>query len=420
MGDPLIELAERVWKGAKDEAQPLRGGPVELGLEELVLPFRLAWFCDEEVHPALEVELPSGADWSPGPAEGAALAVLGDRIRVGFVAPSALRGSGALLRGLPDGARVELATADLVTPTDTAGNHRYAGRVAAGKIELTHAWPRLESNTLAEALDLARTTEGEGPFRAFNEAEATAVLHDAEQDPLEEEGWVTRKGLFLGATDEKRGQLAALVFRHRFRGAFDVEEAERLDHEVRDQVGRMDAAVTALADLLDGRDPGREPLLIGRSGTFWRTDLSRRAGPDPARLEALERDARGLGFDALLGDVEHGRAPGVVHRGLAHARGDYALIVCPGDSRPHLALFTALKGGAWLITTQAPIRWEWLDRGVLRTSLPPATPHELERAHATRLGSLGIARVGPSPSLSLELLAREMDQVLTRLDAKAM
>lgn len=421
MSDPLIELAGRVFERAQEPAAPLHGGPVELGLDELVLPFRLAWFCDEEVQPALEVELPSGAGWEPGPAEGTAMAVLGDRIRVGFAAPVALRGSGALLRGLPDGTRVELVAANAFNPDDTAGNHRYAGRVAAGKLELTHAWPRLESPVLAAALELARLTEGEGPVPARDEAEAAAVLDDAENDPLEDEGWVMRHGLLLGVTDpRKRGQLCALVFRHRFRGAFDVEEAERLDHEVRDLTRRAEAALASLGDALDGRDVPRDVLFPGRAATFWRTDLARRTGPDPARLEALERDVKGLGFDAVLGDLECTRALGVVHRGLAHPRGDWALIVCPGDARPHLALFTALKGGAWLITTQAPGRHEWLDRGVLRTSLPPATPHELERAHATRLGSLALGRVGAGLSQSLEGLAREMDQVLSRLDGEPM
>jgi hypothetical protein len=205
----------------------IAGGPVVLPLSDLPRLWMIAWFCDSAVGVGLHVRPPSpeavALRW-PQVEDLQTSVTDHGAIQAGFPWRSdraqiaALDKIARALASLPDGTRLELATAaDETGP----GAHRYQGVVRGGEWHLQASAPAVDSRTLEAALDLCR--EADGPIRARDRRESEQVIRLAQRSQwLADDVEVIEHLGTLDVDGEYRRQLAQAFFRCRFLGVWDM------------------------------------------------------------------------------------------------------------------------------------------------------------------------------------------------------
>jgi hypothetical protein len=207
-----VDVAARVRGYA---LAPLEGGPLLLPVADAAQLYLAANLCHDLVVAQLRVDLrgrPFAADWPP-----VSSGILVTPTPEGFVVdleaarlPKAnvrrVYWLGPLLARLPDGARLELSTAENMDPTAArsmkSGVHRFRGEVRGGTWHVGEAFPAVGAAALRELLALAQDVERVGPLSFRSERERRSVLKNLERDnPFFDASTLRHEGLTVFPAD---------------------------------------------------------------------------------------------------------------------------------------------------------------------------------------------------------------------------
>ena len=439
--EDLLGPLELALEGMEPEA--LEGSPVVARLEHLVL---VPWACNKDLTAGVRVTM---CDGNPTPevdrGENDELEIVrtGDSLRIGYFGrgsrDDALKFCAAvqpLLESLPDGTRVELLCAepaddpdedllqeqladlppelrdqlmdgmDLDDEVNTAGNQIYAGRITGGQWQVTAACPAVPSRHLRQACELfAAACRGEA--LEISEEEG-ADLQDAAGTDLFLEGCHLEFGEGTVMAEDCPRHLAALIFRHRFREVWDVEQAEaaelKLWQELDDDVFGCDF----------DDDPGLgEVLLEGSWSTFHHGTMEGWQGLTPEDVAAMDAEMKGLDLEPL-GDLVALAAGSIVLRGYGAAGATLygTWMVGAFDTRV-VELFSTFQEAGSLTTTSNPVAICDEAAAVFKQSFPGQEPQQLFQHHQQRLEELmGQGHVVVEAEPDLAALARSIDEFM--------
>jgi hypothetical protein len=222
-GEPLAELEPKV----------------ELEVTVLSHAYVIGLLASEGA-PAAELRVSGAGDWAPAPAQPDWVALPhADGFRAGpppnyggWAMLTALATAGRNLAGLPDGARLELATRDTDGAQSKAGRLWFAGSVQGGQWRITHASPRVAAAVLQDALAFARELLLDGRLTVRGEEERAIVASELEEmgflfgEPAEWQGDTLR---FEREKDRVRCMIAGRLFRHRYGDVWSLPEPDAHD-----------------------------------------------------------------------------------------------------------------------------------------------------------------------------------------------
>jgi hypothetical protein len=242
IADRVVEVIER-WAG--DPLKAVEGGPVSLPLSEL---FLLHWMAalSAEATPRFELWVEPKGAWTP-PASTADYAAVAKNRTVTAIGPVhntggwhtwwTSRSVARLLESVPDGSTIDFAMAPILDEgADDAqaaiGRALYSGTVTGGMLQISDASPRVDHDTLEQAIAFTRDVASESritvraPEReAF---EAAAARYSIVSGPLLRDGETVR----LADPEERMLiMLATPVFRARFGAHWPVPAPEPEDDE---------------------------------------------------------------------------------------------------------------------------------------------------------------------------------------------
>ncbi len=353
------------------EVVPVAGGPISVGVAEVVLPYWLAWFCGE-THPYLRLSNCPGVEieW-PGFLEGIKGTPTDDGWRVDIEGQNArftqfrhLRRIGELLTALPDRAVIELAAAQDAVELDDdqeeeekdsenfpplAGFHRYSGPVRGGQWHIEATYPPIDSATLTDMLTLARETEAGQGITVRDDDEADQILEDCEERDMALMDTPPRKKgkqlTFKKADLHLLPFLGARFWWTRFREVWPTINRDDED-EVDDWDDMMDSVAEAGAKWTVG-----EPVVFESSfARYTRTDLIAAGITDAGEVTEIDAEFRAQGFE-LLGDLHSSQTFAAVFRGYGAPDSTiYGAIICNGQGSRGVDLVTRFEDG-WSVTT---------------------------------------------------------------------
>ncbi len=336
-------------------AEPIHGGPVQIAVRDLVLPYWLAWFCGES-HPCLLIRgAPGAAIAWPTFEEGIHATPTRDGWRVDIEGSNArwsqfghLKALAPLLETLPDGAELELATADNEA-TEPYGFHRYQGTVTGGEWRLERTYPPVERATLEAMLALARETEAGDGITTRDEAELARILDDCrERDQALSDHRPRKRGkrlTFNKADVHWLPFLGARFYVARFGSVWPM-----MDRDDTEEVQEWEQVMDVVAEAGARWTVGEEVVYAGSFASYTRTDLARANVVEAGALADAHRGMEAAGF-TLLGDLHSTQTFGVVFRG--YGRPDsaiYGACICPGLGTLNVDFFTPFADG-WTLTT---------------------------------------------------------------------
>jgi len=173
------------------EAEPVVGGPVCIGVNQLPLVHWIAWFTGEG-HPSVLLH-PAGTfipDW-PQASAGIQVRPWAAGFRIDVEAAGSrwkvfrhLELLGALLCDLPNGSHLELMVAPTHAGLSEPGRHRFAGTVMDGIWQIERAYPAIDRESLLGMIALAMETDMQEVITARSIEEATLVREAGKNEPI--------------------------------------------------------------------------------------------------------------------------------------------------------------------------------------------------------------------------------------------
>jgi len=237
IADAVVEIIE-VWSG--DPLSKIDGGSVTIEPNDIYL---LHWMAalTADSPPRFEILVEPKGAWTP-PAPTPDYAVVPKGRTMSDIGPVkntggwhvwwTARSVAAALGAIPDGSSIDVAMAPRLDDNDEldpeVGRALYSGVIKAGQLEMTHASPHVDRDTLAAAVDFVRelAVNGRVTVRGGAEREAfdqQAQIFSPEEDSLVWEGDVVH----LAEPDERTLiLLASKVFRLRFGHQWTVDSDE--------------------------------------------------------------------------------------------------------------------------------------------------------------------------------------------------
>jgi len=322
-GGGELEYAQDTTERIEPLAPVRLAEKVEIGVEKLGEVFGVAWLANPSTLPALRAVLPEGsnyrfaADWPEG------LVVFQDNgvVRAlptsgsGAGSRKSLDALGASLKDLPEGTRLELLAAPLVSPgvPGRPGFQRFRGTVAAGRWTLEEMYPQVPLERLRGALALAADLNSRLDLKVADEAEYEAILKwfRANHGPYAIEDNPPRfDGGALKLRKPQRGLLwliATAAFAIRFGDAFEVM---KLDDDENEKAEAREAERKAYAARASKPIQGAR-LLEGGAGRVYFQSMALMVSEDLAALiQKRERELLGLKF-RHVGDLVCGTFPDI-------------------------------------------------------------------------------------------------------------
>jgi hypothetical protein len=234
LADRVIEIIE-VWPG--DSLSAVGGAPVSIVPNEIYLLHWLAALTADSP-PRFEMLIEPKGEWNP-PAPTPDYAVVPKGRTMTAIGPVyntggwhvwwTARSVAAALGAIPDGSSIDMAMAPRLDHDDElnpeTGRMLFSGTVRAGRLEITHASPKVDSDTLAAAVGFVRAFAIGGRLTVRPGAER-AAFDEAARVFSPEEGSVVWEGDVVRLTDpDDRTMilLATKVFRLRFGTSWPVD-----------------------------------------------------------------------------------------------------------------------------------------------------------------------------------------------------
>lgn len=405
---------------------PIEGGPVELAIEDAVLVYWFAWMCRDGVFVQARIDL-NGRSFEPNwPNLKAGFAV--ERTPSGYVIDfegnnskwsniRRLHRFGHLLKELPDGAVLEMDTCEVPEAygsladsfeDNLAGFHRYRGEVSGGRWRIVESFPQLPRGDLEDILELSRQVDRGEPIRMRDQTELDAVLKDVTtQDFALRDKPPVANGLSLSCADLMlTAFLGAWTLRARYSGRFDMIS-------LGDDLEEWDNAMAKLQGAF-AAPRSEETAYVGRSGKFFRADMSDFAAEDEESVAEHDAEMAALGL-VVLGDLVSERIPDVMFRGYAHP----SKPIWGAMNRNFLGdgnsdLVTRFPDG-WSLSTSTSARSDKSDKQSYCQGEDNASLADMMELHLRRLEELIPKHGEPKPvSVDLAAFAQAVDEYLVK------
>lgn len=309
------------------ERVPIKGGPVDIDVEEMVLPYWFAWMCRDGVFAQVRLETQGRSldiEW-PTLKAGFAVEQTSDGYVIDLEGNNAkwtnigrLHRLGHLLTDLPDGVVLSLDTSEELQDDDfedderLAGFHRYRGEVRSGKWFIAESYPAATADELRDIFQLAREVDKGDPITMRSQEEIDSVLANAKKnDFLLRNKMPVANGLTLQAADlTLTAFLGNWVIRERYSGRFPmISLDEGLDE--------WDAAMDKLTEAFAAVHTDPNVVFAGVSGNFHKTDMSTHKAMTPEAVRKHD-DAMVMQRMIPIGDIVSERISDVVIRGYVH------------------------------------------------------------------------------------------------------
>ena len=424
--------------------EDLQGGPLQQPLDLLQQLARLTWFCDSDADFVLYIRTPQGSaqslDW---PFTDDLARPQDDEFYLGIPWHSvqqralAIQEVSNFIATLPENSQIDFISANEDANLE-AGRQCYQGTIRNGQWHVHASYPAMRRDTLAAALDLCRTVDQPGPFYAQSEAEAVAVMEAAERSELFMIDFACphRNGRQITIDDDCKISLALLFFRQRFRGTWNVEEAEAQDAASK---AEFDAMLAEIEQAMAA--PYSEELIFdGQKSSYFHADINDVPQNGLAQvlsmlfqdwypchdapghltsvvpsIESIDVVMHAMGFD-LLGDMLCERISDVVMRGYACTDSEtFALLMIGTSGQSGLDFYTRFDDNSSQTTTSVPGMDDLADAGIFRTSYPDADYQTLYTMHLQHIEQKIMQGAQPQAiTPSLEALAACIDEFLQR------
>lgn len=319
-----------------------------------------------------------------------------------------------LLYHLPDGSTLECDFAREGKPTLT---QRYRGTVVDGRWHIDETYPALNRGSFVGGLKLA-TRWNQKSFRARDEAEAEAIIAAAKQDD-----WsyapITRKGLTLRMKDDIAGNFAKLIFRLRYRDAwnltplFEEIEEQRLQQQ---EMARQMRRAGAEAARRRAAPHDEEVLFQGKQSRYWRSDFTQLTDLEQEPREKFDATLAELGF-SVIGDLVAKKQRDILMRTYVSADGiTYGILMAKRTMYLGWEFFTRFADGSTLTTTTNGAVDSHPEVGIYYKICPGLDAAALHAKHRWGIERFRSHRaVEPvAPEMTLLGVARELDAAFAR------
>lgn len=413
----MKKWAEQVFQST----DPLPLTKLDIPLETTPeLFFRLAWWASDESRPAFRADAVWKADWERtlmfAHQDGQQLLLGAEPSDARWAHVQCVARAAAVLRGLPDQTRLELAVAG-----PTAMRARGLLRGGVWRVEEIH--PAVERSTLERALELSRQADEDDQFVAASVELAEAAeaslrgewSMDISSSPnLEREGRVLRVLTNDGEIRSWMQMFGSHLFLHddEFCQAWNLEErrAELMEEEVNPFAAlgaQISQAVNRQAGIVSTR-----LIHEGKRSKYHQSDMRKSAWLRPEEVDLTDQTLEPLGFTPM-GDLVAEAFAGVVMRVYACREADCWAVVNAGMNQVFIReFFSQCQDGVRLTTTSLPFSEGKPDRKLFKQSLPELSWEELLKAHRAELRQKAW-HPQPCPK-DLAALAASVDDYLQR------
>lgn len=205
------------------------------------------------------------------------------------------------LRQPADGTFIEFLFAEPDQPSTVM---RLAGRIVDGTLQITEAFPKIDSSKLSAALELARDQET-CEYSLKSPAEAAAVMESVKLDSYLHNMGVTLEGQTLRCEYDGMGFLARLILWERLGDVWNFQpaRAQRVIEYAERRKWQLEMQRAAVQMRKMQRAPCDKSSVIfrGVASLYWKSDMSSWENLESGPREDFDRAMAELDFQ-LLGD----------------------------------------------------------------------------------------------------------------------